>query len=354
MSTLEEFKNIKSYLCYTTDKNIVQSSSGGVAMLLYKYIISVGGIAFGVKYSQDYKSAVWDYACNEEDLWKFAGSKYIETQKLINLSSHKKYIWETVADNLEKGIPVLFVGLGCDVGVLKAYLRKNKVDDENLYAIDLICHGPTKTIVQEKYIENLEKRYKSTVAFFSVKYKLKGWTPSYIYAEMKNGKKHKEKFDRSDYRYAFDHLYKSGCLNCHYKGKNHISDLTIGDFWGMSKKMGNYNPDGCSVIFVNNNKGKELIAKLEVMNNVFIDEADTIFAIKNNPMYYRLRNGDSKFDAQSFEENIKKYGLHKAVVLSVGKKYWISRLKRYILDIVPISLRKQIYSLIKRKRMISK
>jgi coenzyme F420-reducing hydrogenase beta subunit len=50
--------------------------------------------------------------------------------------------------DLENGKTVLFSGTPCQIAGLKSFLRK---EYENLYTIDLICHGTPSQLILEKY-----------------------------------------------------------------------------------------------------------------------------------------------------------------------------------------------------------
>lgn len=106
-----------SFACINKDKNIVQnSSSGGFFTVLAKYIIEKDGVVFGVRFDDKW-SAIFDYTDNEEELYKYRGSKYV--QPFIG-DNYKK-----VKSLLSAGRPVLFVGTSCQVSGLNHFLRKN-------------------------------------------------------------------------------------------------------------------------------------------------------------------------------------------------------------------------------------
>ena len=64
----------------------------------------------------------------------------------------------------------------CDVGNLYKYLEKKQCYDyTNLWTLDFICQGPLKAEAQKEYIAFLEKKYKSKINSFSVRYKNPFW-----------------------------------------------------------------------------------------------------------------------------------------------------------------------------------
>ena len=102
-------------------------------------------------------------------------------------------------------------------------------------SLRLICHGPTSAKVHEEYVEWLEKRYRSRIKAFSVRYKEKGWTPPYLRAEFENGQVFMKPFYETEYGMAFAVMARESCYRCPFKGENRRGDIMIGDFWGASE-----------------------------------------------------------------------------------------------------------------------
>jgi len=223
-----------------------------------------------------------------------------------------------------EGKTVLFIGTGCYVGALKKIIKNRKIDDEKLVTIDLICHGTTFPEVEKQYIENLEKKYRSRVTSFSTRYKKEGWQMPYLQAKMDNGKVFEKPFYETDFGYVFQTYLKASCFDCKYKGDNHVSDLTLGDYWGIDRNAKGYNSNGVSIIFGRSQKGLDLIGKLN-QNQFFLTEVPAEHAVDKNVMFYKSKKKST--DYERFKENLQKYGLHYAVKHSAG--YW-KYLKRKI------------------------
>ena len=76
------------------------------------------------------------------------GSKYVQ--------SDIDYIYRDVKKDLNVGKDVLFIGTPCQIAGLKAFLRK---DYEQLYLVNLVCHGvPSQKLLRED-VEYLLKDY---------------------------------------------------------------------------------------------------------------------------------------------------------------------------------------------------
>ena len=55
---------------------------------------------------------------------------------------------------------------------------------------------------------------------------------------------------------------RNRCLNCEYKGQNIMSDLLIGDAWGIEKVFPEFTDSlGCSAVLVLTEKGKKIFKK---------------------------------------------------------------------------------------------
>lgn len=318
-----DYSLVKVFSGYYTDENLLKiSSSGGAASIISEFIISRGGLVYGATYADDFKSAHYFCATTYEDLNRLKGSKYIITDKKVLIDGSLQSVYEAVAVKLIQGTEVLFVGLGCDIGALKKYLDSKCINSSNLYTIDLICHGPTYPEVQRQFLDSLENKYKSKVIDFSVRYKKEGWTPPYLYAHFENGKVFCKPFYETEFGYAFKILSKPSCFACAFKGNNHMSDITVGDFWGLPKESSRYNPNGVSIMFTHTAKGEFLIDSID-KNRFVINEEEPKQATDRNSMFYKSRDKDLGLD--SFKKNFELRGLHFAVRHSSGYYAFIKR-----------------------------
>lgn len=321
-----------AYSGYFNDTpHLLDSASGGGATILALSVIRRGGIVFGASYSPDFRTAEFSCAEREQDLAKLKGSKYIWAAKRIMIDGEYFPIWPCIAEKLRAGREVLFTGLPCDVGALNAYLRANHVDTSKLFTCDLICTGPTLPEIHRQYTEQLEAKYHSRITSFTVRHKAKGWTPPYVRAVFENGQEFLNIFYETDYGRAFGLLSCEQCYHCRFKGKNHQADLTLGDYWGLTPEMKGWNPNGVSIFIVRTQKGHELISRLEP-EEFTIEPTNLYFALEHNHMYYESRKLPE--DYGKFCDDLKFYGLHKAVVNHYG-----GRLK-YALMLAKVAVKK--------------
>lgn len=341
-NSLEKFgydvSELKSYSGYYKDNvKLKQSSSGGIATAIAEKFIAGGGVCFGVKYTDDFRKA--EYCCIDKvsELEQLKGSKYIYADKKITIDSIKYSVYDILKEKLCNGYKVLYIGLGCDIAAVYKYCEFNKVDIRNLYTIDLICNGPTFQEVAKQFIDSIEKKYKSDIKEFTVRYKKCGWEPAYIRAVFHNGKIYEKPFNDSDYGLAFRNYCQEACFSCKFRGKNHKSDITIGDYWGIDKSSDEYNSDGVSIVFVNNPTKSDYLLKLINKDEFELSETDTIRALRGNPNYYRPRPYNSNYE--KFKSDFNNKGLHYAArhVFSLKERF-IMCIKKVIKRLVPHSI----------------
>ena len=129
--------------------NEPKSSSGGVFVEVAKYILNNDGVVYGVEMNNDFQ-VKHGRATTIEDARKFQGSKYVQ--------SDKHSIFCMVQKDLKEGKEVLFTGTPCEVAGLKKYLRK---EYDNLYTLDLICHGVPSSELLNAFLKGKEKLYSS-------------------------------------------------------------------------------------------------------------------------------------------------------------------------------------------------
>ena len=61
-----------------------------------------------------------------------------------------------------------------------------------------------------------------------------------------------------------DYINRESCTDCHFKGYNRVSDITLGDFWGIWDIAPEMDDDsGTSLILLHSEKGKQTFAELK-------------------------------------------------------------------------------------------
>ena len=249
------YENSNEPECYAvmaSDEIRMASSSGGMFTLAAKNILDKGGFVCGAAYRNDF--SVEHIIINQkEELSKLRGSKYIQ--------SHTDGVYKQIKKLLESGKPVLFSGLPCQIAGLNSFLGKKY---DNLYNIELLCHGITSFKVFEKYRKDVLEGKKLTDLQFKSK-KPWGWR-SGINAEFADGSTYSVPSKSDPYFIAFNKSISSNgaCAKCRSNVLPRQGDLMIGDFWGISKKDPEmYDNKGTSIVLVNSEKGARLFEELK-------------------------------------------------------------------------------------------
>ena len=144
---------------------IIKSASAGVFYFLAKSIIDQGGYVFGAVFDETWAVK---HICGRtiDDVEKMQNSKYVQ--------SNTTGIFAEVECVLQKDAasPVLFCGTPCQCLGLKSFLRK---EYENLYLVDLVCHGVPSPLAFKKYLHYLERTREEPINDYQFRCKYKGW-----------------------------------------------------------------------------------------------------------------------------------------------------------------------------------
>jgi coenzyme F420-reducing hydrogenase beta subunit len=254
LNTKENDSKNKLYVAYNKDSKskLDKASSGSIFELLANYILDNKGIVIGAAFDQENKLKHIAIE-TKKDLTKLKGSKYLQS----DLNNIFEYIKENVKEK-----KILFVGTPCQVAGLKSFIKKGH---ENLYCVDLFCHGVPTPRLFNKYIKELENKYNEKVINYNFRDKVTGWENYSNTVKFKN-KKISKVFFKNEYMQLFlsDVALRRSCYNCNFKLGNKYSDLTLGDFWGVDRYYPDmYNKEGVSAIIINSDKGIELFETLK-------------------------------------------------------------------------------------------
>ena len=262
------------------------SSSGGIFGILANYILSEGGVVFGAAFDENFYSVKHIMIESKDDLIKLQGSKYVQ--------SCTEGIYCDVKLNLEQGKLVLFSGTMCQIAGIKHFLGK---EYQNLILVDVVCHGVPAPNVWKEYIEWLELKYGGQVVSAFFRDKRKGWRDYVINIEFDNGKSHVKSRKDDLYMQGFLHDYylRPSCYQCEYKKVFGMSDLTLGDLWGVEEICPEMDDNkGISLMVISSSKGKWLFEK--VNQYITHKEIDLNYAIAFNPAIVKSAEGINKYN----------------------------------------------------------
>lgn len=304
----------KTVAAYAKDESArLQSSSGGIFTVLAERALDDGGVVVGVAQvaSTRFGHIVVD---NKADLAKLRGSKYVQAD--VGL------VYREVRGLLKAGRKVLFSGTPCQVAGLYAALGNAASAD--LFTVDIVCHGTPSVKVFEKYVREMEKTDDSVLDGVNFRDKSEGWSGYALLHRFRSGKSVSVHHGRSKYMRLFLSriCQNTSCDGCHYRKLPRIADITLGDYWGISKYHPEMNDNkGTSVVLLNTEHGKALFEA--VADKVAQCDSKVEYAIAGNPCIVRSSTPHPK--RAEFFANLDKYSLDQLI-----KKYcpFPSALKR--------------------------
>lgn len=241
------------YAAWAPDKIRLVSSSGGIFSVLARWIFQQDGVVYGVG---EHGTGKFDFPFvrmeNEKELYAARGSKYVQ--------AYAGLIYRRVQRDLKAGRKVLFSGTPCQV----AALRKIVGNDDNLVAVDIICHGvPSQEMFRECLLEKFPLKM---AAHCNFRDKSLGWQCTDLLILDKDQKQTYIPYAQSYYERAFHKSIdlQDSCYDCPFCGLTRQGDITMGDFWGVEAYKKNWNDKrGTSLLLVNNLKGNSVLQAIQ-------------------------------------------------------------------------------------------
>lgn len=271
----------KTLAAWRTDEKARKlSSSGGLASAISEAWIRKGGVVYGAAFVRPFSFQHIRCSCIE-DLDRLRGSKYVQSaitgiQKLID-------------KDIENQLDILFIGTPCQVAGIKAQFG------EKVSTIDIICHGTPKVeMLQESIPYSVQKLDYDKIDFrdcgkFQLSFKKEGCI---IWSRPLRTDLYMKGFFTATF-------YRECCYSCRYARKERISDITLGDFWGLDETAVETTMEkGISLVLVNTINGEALLSLAE--NEIKYVERPLSEAVAGNkqlqhPMRRTWRNKVFKF-----------------------------------------------------------
>lgn len=246
-----------------------ESASIGLCTMLANYIVSIGGVVFGCFLDEE------DWTAYHKGVSTLDGVSELRNSKYLQSNTKETYI--EAKNTLEFGKKVLYIGTSCQIAGLKAFLRKSY---NNLFTIDLFCHGVFSPKLMPFEIDYWSKKYDSSIRNFRFRSKrefvhLNGGMVNFDIE--KDGKNvHIERFAASSPSYrcfaysgdGYCYNLRLSCYNCKFKSSSRYADISVGDPWSVNERIikdSKLKPTNCirSVYSTNTLKGKELLKCVE-------------------------------------------------------------------------------------------
>lgn len=274
----------KAYAAWSKDEeDYVTSTSGGIASVLSQYIVAKGGVVYGCSVLPNIQIS-HIRVDKLENLHLLKGSKYVQSQITDIIPQLRKDVQER---NL-----VLFIGTPCQVTAIK---QLYKTMPNNLYLVDIICHGTPSNQFLKDYIQRNLKIDAARVT--NVKFRLPDAFSLCVFEQdkllYKSNNLWTHRYEDLYYNTFIDgYTYRDSCFSCHYAKSNRISDLTIGDFWGLGKEVSDKDipehKNGISCILPITDKGMILLNA--ICFNINIYERPVAEAINGNDQLRHPKN----------------------------------------------------------------
>lgn len=277
----------------------LHSTSGGAFSELSKVILSKDGCIVGAAYTQDW-SVEHRIISDLGRLEEIRRSKY--QQSSIGL------VYRQIKEILQNKQYVLFCGTPCQAAGLKAYLGK---EYSRLYICDFICRGVPSPGIFQSYIKDLQEQYGSEVTSVWMKNKRNGWHSLTTVISFENG----EEYVKAGYDDTYVQLFlkynvgiRSSCFHCQFKDGNCVSDITLGDFWGLDSTEMDDNL-GISCVLCRTERGKQLFEQIK--ESVVYSEMELDDIKNGNPCFYSSIDNICE-DEEKFYETLNKHGYQQA------------------------------------------
>ena len=235
-----------SYIYAAYNKNrqeLMRSSSGGIGGILLRTCLSEGFKVFS--------------AINNDEVVPI-----IEEIQFSNIDGalRSKYCFSDVnnsyvkcRDYLRNGEKVLFLALPCQIGGLKLFLKEYN----NLYCVDLFCHGAPSAIELRKHLNYKNTKRKKVVDLQFRDKSISQWGNycfGYYYSDGSDSKG-PALCDYYFSNFINGSFFRECCYQCGYAKFDRVGDISIGDYWHITPRKLDASTNGISAVLINDVKG---------------------------------------------------------------------------------------------------
>ena len=253
------------------------SSSGGVFSLLAQQMIVGGGQVFGAIFDADVCVVKHIGVETVDALSAMRGSRYVQ--------SDLGKVFAEILDLLRNGRPVLFVGTPCQVAGLRQLMEtETRVTDENLLLVETVCHAVPSPKAFGIWLTEHRQMHSSRVKNVVFRDKMKSWRHYDVRIDFEDGVEYRCAYGNDLYMRTFlaEMMNRPSCYQCSWRGLRSGADLTLGDYWGISKHHLDFNDDrGVSLVLANTEKGRRWFD--EIISNCERLESSFDCAVEGNP-----------------------------------------------------------------------
>lgn len=260
---LEVSAEQKAYAAvHKDDEVLAKSTSGGAFTAIADAVFAQGGIVYGAA-MLDGMQVKHIRTSGKDDFEGLRSSKYLQ--------SDTGTTYQMVEQDLKQGKTVLYSGTPCQIDGLKNFLGK---DYENLYTVDIVCHGVGSQAYFDKYMDYARERYGKIKALRFRSKEYAGWScgGGVVVVDSSDCLKKIPYRDFDNYYYSYflsRDIYRKSCYSCKYANTNRVGDFTLGDYWGVEAlNLPLQTKNGCSLLLVNNRHAMLLLDEIESLDRV--------------------------------------------------------------------------------------
>ena len=273
-------ESILAAAAFHRKESIRKGSASGGAFGAIVAAADENTVVFGAKW--DGRSRVCHAGAPAQQAYGlFHKSKYIQ--------SHMGSSYREVREHLRRGDRVIFTGTPCQIAGLRQFLGR---DDPLLLCVDLVCHGVPSGRVLEAYLCRKDRRNDPVVRmdFRAKKKRGSKWDSKFAELHYRSGRTETVDYDSSGFLrgFAAGLFFRPSCAACPFARRERVSDLTIGDYWGIEREIPGLDAhEGVSLILVNTEKGQQYLERMSQYLELFPTDPET--AVRGNA---RLRRPD--------------------------------------------------------------
>jgi coenzyme F420-reducing hydrogenase beta subunit len=299
----------------------MESQSGGAFTALADIILRDGGVVYGAAF-EGVVRVVHNRVSTFAELGYLKGSKYIQ--------SEMRDVYLCVKEDLSRGRKVLFSGTPCQVAGIRRFFEGKSAD--LLFLCDLVCHSVASPKIWNEYLQYLSKKHHDKIISCMFRDKAaKGWSSHYESFTFKSGKKILERFFAR--LFSSHYLFRPSCSVCIYANLNRVSDITLGDFWGIEELSPSFGETstGVSLVITHTSRGSALFAEASPLMEV---RQTRIEDCKQEQLYFPTPQGEFRRFFWFFYKIFGfKFVLTYDFILRIKSKsrYFASQFKQYVL-----------------------
>lgn len=323
LTSEEELSQVNHYAAFAKDISVVnETTSGGVADILARHLVSMGYKVIGVVYDSTLDTAVHKVANDVEGVLQFRGSKYIQSYSLDAL---RELVMQC------KYQQYAFFGLPCQIFAVNRFLENNNLRQQCIL-VDLYCHGCPSMFVWKKVVNHIHQCI-GRGPFSSVNFRSKkaGWGKFVLEVKGEGGVEYNSTPLNNEFYDLFfsNQLLNQSCTECLLRSTLHYTDIRLGDYWGKEYRK---NKKGVSGVTLVTQIGKKVFGEISTNLQFEIRHCDDFLPYQSWGIKYQVNQElRSKLLAMLKNPNTT---IHNVVAPIRKKMTLITRIKRIIKEIL--------------------